>query len=145
MPKGSGSGDHALNTVISETGAGKQVPRCVIVELEPTVVDEVRVGMYRQLFHPELLIVGNEEAANNFARRHYTFGKESVDLVSDRVRKLADHCTGLQGLTVYSAAGGGTGSGLGSWMLERLSVDYGKESKMSFAVWVCPQVAMRVF
>ena len=26
-------------------------------------------------------------------------------------------------------------------MLERLSVDYGKKSTMSFAVWACPQVA----
>jgi tubulin alpha len=30
----------------------------VFVDLEPTVVDEVRVGTYRQLFHPEQLITG---------------------------------------------------------------------------------------
>lgn len=35
---------------------------------EPTVVDEVRTGTYRQLFHPEQLISGKEDAANNFAR-----------------------------------------------------------------------------
>jgi tubulin alpha len=33
-------------------------PRAVFVDLEPTVVDEVRVGTYRQLFHPEQLITG---------------------------------------------------------------------------------------
>ena len=38
------------------------------VDLEPTVVDEVRTGTYRQLFHPEQLISGKEDAANNFAR-----------------------------------------------------------------------------
>ena len=32
------------------------------------VVDEVRTGTYRQLFHPEQLISGKEDAANNFAR-----------------------------------------------------------------------------
>ena len=32
--------------------------RAVFVDLEPTVVDEVRVGTYRQLFHPEQLITG---------------------------------------------------------------------------------------
>ena len=37
---------------------------------EPTVVDEVRTGTYRQLFHPEQLISGKEDAANNFARGH---------------------------------------------------------------------------
>lgn len=58
--------------------------------------DEVRTGTYRQLFHPEQLITGKEDAANNYARGHYTIGKEIVDLVLDRIRKLADQCTGLQ-------------------------------------------------
>ena len=73
----------------------------MFVDLEPTVVDEVRTGTYRQLFHPEQLITGKEDAANNYARGHYTIGKEIVDLVLDRVRKLADQCSGLQG-TVFS-------------------------------------------
>lgn len=54
----------------------------------------MRTGTYRQLFHPEQLISGKEDAANNFARGHYTIGKEIVDLVLDRIRKLADNCTG---------------------------------------------------
>ncbi|XP_006895653.1 PREDICTED: tubulin alpha-4A chain-like [Elephantulus edwardii] len=43
------------------------------------------------------LITGKEDAANNYARGHYTIGKEIIDLVLDRIRKLADQCTGLQG------------------------------------------------
>jgi tubulin alpha len=39
-----------------------------MVDLEPTVVDEVRTGAYRKLFHPEQLISGKEDAANNYAR-----------------------------------------------------------------------------
>jgi len=50
--------------------------------------DEVRTGTYRQLFHPEQLVTGKEDAANNYARGHYTIGKEIVDLVLDRIRKL---------------------------------------------------------
>ena len=52
------------------------------------LLDEVRTGTYRQLFHPEQLITGKEDAANNYARGHYTIGKEIVDLVLDRIRKL---------------------------------------------------------
>jgi hypothetical protein len=37
-----GGGDDAFNTFFSETGAGKHVPRAVFVDLEPTVVDEIR-------------------------------------------------------------------------------------------------------
>ena len=139
-----GGGDDAFNTFFSETGAGKHVPRAVFVDLEPTVVDEVRTGTYRQLLHPEQIISGKEDAANNFARGHYTIGKEIVDLVLDRIRKLADNCTGLQGFLVFNAVGGGTGSGLGSLLLERLSVDYGKKSKLGFTVYPSPQVSTAV-
>ena len=37
-----GVSDDSFNTFFSETGAGKHVPRAVFVDLEPTVVDEVR-------------------------------------------------------------------------------------------------------
>ena len=50
--------------------------------------DEVRVGQYKQLFHPDQLITGKEDAANNYARGHYTIGKEMVDKVLDRIRKM---------------------------------------------------------
>jgi len=139
-----GGGDDAFNTFFSETGAGKHVPRAVYVDLEPTVIDEIRTGTYRQLYHPEQLISGKEDAANNYARGHYTIGKEIVDLVLDRVRKLADNCTGLQGFLVSHSTGGGTGSGLGALLLERLSVDYGKKSKLSFCITPAPQVATAV-
>ncbi|KAH0467628.1 hypothetical protein IEQ34_002661 [Dendrobium chrysotoxum] len=139
-----GVGHDAFNTFFSETGAGKHVPRALFVDLEPTVIDEVRTGAYRQLFHPEQLISGKEDAANNFARGHYTVGKEIVDLCLDRVRKLADNCTGLQGFLVFNAVGGGTGSGLGSLLLERLSVDYGKKSKLGFTIYPSPQVSTAV-
>ncbi|KAM3357183.1 hypothetical protein P3S68_023897 [Capsicum galapagoense] len=91
-----GGGDDAFNTFFSETGAGEHVPRAVFVDLESTVIDEVRTGTYRQLFHPEQLISGKEDAANNFAHGHCTIGKEIVDLFLDRIRKLADDCTGFQ-------------------------------------------------
>uniref|UniRef100_A0A669CPH8 Tubulin alpha 4a n=1 Tax=Oreochromis niloticus TaxID=8128 RepID=A0A669CPH8_ORENI len=139
-----GGGDDSFNTFFSETGAGKHVPRAVFVDLEPTVIDEVRSGTYRQLFHPEQLITGKEDAANNYARGHYTIGKEIIDLVLDRLRKLADQCTGLQGFLVFHSFGGGTGSGFTSLLMERLSVDYGKKSKLEFSIYPAPQVSTAV-
>ena len=136
--------DDSFNTFFSETQNGKHVPRAVMVDLEPSVCDEIRNGNLRKLYHPEQIISGKEDAANNYARGHYTIGKEIVDTVLDRIRKLADNCTGLQGFLVFHATGGGTGSGLGSLLLERLSVDYGRKSKLSFAVSPSPQVSTAV-
>ncbi|KAL1451603.1 hypothetical protein WDU94_005964 [Cyamophila willieti] len=94
----------SFSTFFSETGAGKYVPRTVFVDLEPTVVDETRTGTFRQLFHPEQLISGKEDAASNYARGHYTIGKEVVGLVLDRIRKLVDQCTGLQVISSITAS-----------------------------------------
>ena len=78
------------------------------------------------------------------ARGHYTIGKEQIDNVMDRVRRLADNCSGLQGFFVFHSFGGGTGSGLGALILERLSTDYGKKSKLEFSVYPAPTLANSV-
>lgn len=134
----------STSTFFSETGTGRKVPRAVFVDLEPTVIDEVRNGNYKQLFHPEQLINGKEDAANNYARGHYTVGKEIIETVLDRIRRLADNCNGLQGFLIFHAFGGGTGSGFGSLLLERLSVDYGKKSKIEFGIYPSPQLSTSV-
>jgi hypothetical protein len=40
--------------------------------------DEIRTGTYKSLFKPDMMITGKEDAANNYARGHYTIGKEQV-------------------------------------------------------------------
>jgi tubulin alpha len=139
-----GKENDAFNTFFSETSSGKHVPRAIFVDLEPGVVDEVRNGTYRKLFNPDQLLTGKEDAANNYARGHYTVGKELVDSTLDRIRKLVDACTGLQGFLIFHSVGGGTGSGFGSLLLERLSVDYGKKSKLDFCVYPSPQTSTAV-
>ncbi|XP_067665474.1 tubulin alpha chain-like [Haliotis asinina] len=138
------SGDESFNTFFSETSSGKHVPRAVFVDLEPTVVDEVRTGTYRQLFHPKQLITGKEDAANNYARGHYTIGREMIDGTLDQIRKLAEQCSGLQGFLVFHSFGGGTGSGFTSLLFERLSVEYGKKSKLGFCIYPAPQISTAV-
>ena len=121
---------------------GKHVPRAICVELEPSVVDKIHTGTYCSLWHPEQLITGKEDVANNYARGHYTVGKELVDKVLDRIWKLADQCTGLQGFLIFRSFGGGTG--FASLLMERLSVDYGKKSKLEFSIYPAPQIATAV-
>ena len=115
-----GGGDDFFNT-FSETASSKHVPRAVFVDLEPTVIDEVRTGTYCQLFHPEQLITGKEDAANKYACGYYTTGK-IIDLILDQIWKVAEECTGLQGFLVFHSSGGGTGSGFTSLLMESLLI-----------------------
>merc|ERR1719305_2127837 len=133
--------DKYFTTFFEETGTGQFVPRNITVDLEPSVVDDVRSGTYAQMFHPEFLLNGKEDAANNFARGHYTVGKEILDQVNDRLRKLVDNSENVQGFIMHHAVGGGTGSGLGALILERIAVDYRKKSKIGFEVYPAPKIS----
>ena len=48
--------DDSFTTFYNETGTGNHVPRAIFVDLEPTVVDQVRTGKYGSMFHPEQMI-----------------------------------------------------------------------------------------
>ncbi|CAL8068896.1 unnamed protein product [Calicophoron daubneyi] len=139
-----GKEDGSFNTFFSETGNGKHVPRAVFVDLEPTVIDEIRTGTYRALFHPEQLISGKEDAANNFARGCYTVGREVIDNVLGRIRRITEQCSGLQGFLIFHSFGGGTGSGFTSLLMDKLCKEYGKKSKLEFSIYPAPQISTAV-
>jgi tubulin alpha len=104
------------------------------------VLDEIRTGTYRQLFSTEQLITGKEDAANNYARGHYTIGKEQLDIAMDRIKKVCEKCHGLQGFLIFHSYGGGTGSGFSSLLMEKMSSEFGKKSKLTFSIYPAPEV-----
>ncbi|XP_072932944.1 tubulin alpha chain-like isoform X2 [Epargyreus clarus] len=112
-----------------------------MIDLEPTPIDEIRTGAYRQLFHPTSLITGKEDAASNFARGYFGVGREMIDLALNRIRVVAEDCSHLQGFIIVRSFGGGTGSGFTALLLEGLSKDYGKLSKIEFAIYPAPKIS----
>ncbi|KAF5295298.1 hypothetical protein FQA39_LY13163 [Lamprigera yunnana] len=136
--------DETLNAFFSTSMTGRCVPRVIMVDLEPSAIDEIRTGCYRYLFNPEQLLSGKEDAANNFARGMYCVGKEMVDLTLDRIRRVANECNALQGFILFRALGGGTGSGFTVLLLEELCREYEHKTKMEFAVYPAPHVLKSV-
>ena len=108
------------------------------------ILDEVRTGTYKQLFKPDTLLTGKEDAANNYARGHFTIGKEMIDATLNAINRLTEQCSGLQGFLIFNSFGGGTGSGFTSLLMERLSLDYGKKAKLEFAIYPAPQVCLKL-
>ena len=134
----------SFNTFFSETGTGKHVPRAIFMDLEPTCIDEIKTGVYRDLFNPAQMIAGKEDAANNYARGFYTIGNEVIDLVMERINKLIERCSSLQGFLIFHSFGGGTGSGFTSLLMQRLSAEYAKQSKLEFSIYPAPRVSTAV-
>nr|AJA30089.1 alpha-tubulin [Agmasoma penaei] len=132
------------SSIFYRTEMNKFVPRAVYLDLEPSVINQVKGGKYKQLFHPESLVHGKEDAANNYARAHYTVGREMLDPAMDAIRRTMELCdNAVQGFTVFHSFGGGTGSGFTSLIMEQLK-DKSKASKLEFAIYPSPKLGTSV-
>lgn len=67
MPDGTLLNDAAVDenmiTFFSDTKSGKVVPRNMFIDLEQTVIGEIKTGPYRALYNPGFMITGREDAA----------------------------------------------------------------------------------
>ena len=93
----------------------------------------------KKIDYVQYIFLGKEDAANNFARGHYTVGKEMMDKVNDRIRKLVDNSENVQGFVVNHAVGGGTGSGLG------ICFSYNCFTLACFSLEVCLWLVFGIF
>jgi len=133
--------DKNFLTFFEETSGGQFVPRNLSVDLEGTVLDDIKKGTRGNMYNHEFLLNGKEDAANNFARGHYTVGKELMEQVADKLRTLVDKSENVQGFMCQHSVGGGTGSGLGMLILERIAVDFRKKSKLGFEIYPSPNIS----
>jgi len=128
-------------TFYDVSGENKMIPRNLFIDLEASCVQQIKKSKMGKQFNPDFSIFGKEDAANNFARGHYTVGKEKMDSINEKVKQIVEACDNLQGFLMCHAVGGGTGSGLGMLILERLAVDYRKKSKIGFEIYPAPSIS----
>ncbi|XP_041944527.1 tubulin beta-1 chain [Alosa sapidissima] len=130
-----------LNVYFNEAHGGKYVPRAVLVDLEPGTMDSVRCSRMGKLFRPDSFIHGNSGAGNNWAKGHYTEGAELVEQVVDRVRVESESCDCLQGFQIVHSLGGGTGSGMGTLIINKIREEFPDRIMNSFSVMPSPKVS----
>jgi tubulin alpha len=136
--------DDNFKTFFTETEKGKFEPRAFFIDLEPNVIDEIRTGEYKDLFNSDLLINDKSDAANNFARGYYTLGGKLISLTIDRIRKNVEKCSNFDGFMIFNSASGGTGSGFGSLLLEKLAVEFPKKDVISQLIYPSPDLSNSV-
>eukprot|EP00172_Hildenbrandia_rubra_P001459 Plantae.Rhodophyta-Hildenbrandia_rubra.ctg2004.p1 GENE.Plantae.Rhodophyta-Hildenbrandia_rubra.ctg2004~~Plantae.Rhodophyta-Hildenbrandia_rubra.ctg2004.p1 ORF type:complete len:453 (+),score=83.85 Plantae.Rhodophyta-Hildenbrandia_rubra.ctg2004:27-1385(+) len=123
-----------LDVYYNESSGNRYVPRAILVDLEPGVIDRIRSETLGELFRPDNVIAGKNAAANNWAKGHYTEGAELVDEVMDVVRREAESCDVLQGFQFMHSLGGGTGSGLGTLLQQKIREEYPDRMIVSYSV-----------
>ncbi|KAG2377668.1 hypothetical protein C9374_009184 [Naegleria lovaniensis] len=130
-----------LSVYFSETQNNRYVPRSVLVDLESSVLDNVKSSKNGTLFRPDNFIASEGSAGNNWAKGHYTEGAELADQIMDVLRKEVEQCEALQGFQLTHSLGGGTGSGLGTLLLSKLKEDYPDRMLAAFSVLPSPKMS----
>jgi len=81
----------SCETFFSNTSTNRYVPRSLSVDLEAGAIDDLKNGLYGNMFNSDFLINSAEDAANNFARGYYTVGREILELVMEKCRQLVEY------------------------------------------------------
>jgi len=130
-----------VNVYFSEACGSRYVPRAIMLDLEPSVLDEIYSSNIGSLFKPDAAVRGASGAGNNWAKGHYTEGAELIDQALDVARKEVEDCDCLQGFQFVHSIGGGTGSGMGTLLLSKLREEYPDRIMVSYPVFPSPKVS----
>eukprot|EP01084_Bolivina_argentea_P309000 534442_1 len=102
----------------------RYTPRAVLVDLEPGTLDKIKSHRIGNLFKPDNFVMGASGCSNNWAKGRFTEGLEVIDEILDIVRKESEACDCVQAYQLTHSLGGGTGSGLGTLILNRIRDEY---------------------
>ncbi|XP_066586387.1 tubulin epsilon chain-like [Prorops nasuta] len=120
---------------ISDLNSAKVRARAVLIDMEDSVVSRFKEGPLRKLFDQTYTISNYPGSGNNWAMGYCTHGMEYKERISEAIRKTAERCDQLHGFLLMHSAGGGTGSGLGSFTLELLKDCYSHVSSSVSCVY----------
>lgn len=82
----------------------------------------VMQGRLGDLFDAQQLLTDVSGSGNNWAHGHHLYGPQYRDNLLDSIRRPVEACESLQSFLLLQSLGGGTGSGLGCYILNLLEV-----------------------
>jgi len=115
----------------------KYIPRALLMDLEPRVVHKLApTSKTERLFNPENVFVSPDGsgAGNNWASG-FRQGMQHSEVIFDMIDREADNSDSLEGFVVTHSIAGGTGSGMGSYLLEKLNDHFPKKIIQTYSVF----------
>lgn len=114
----------------------RYIPRAILLDLEPRVLNSIQQSAYKNIYNPENFYIHKDGtgAGNNWGMG-YSMGEQVHEDVLDMIDREADGSDSLEGFMLLHSIAGGTGSGLGSFMLERLNDRFPKKLIQTYSVF----------
>jgi tubulin gamma len=113
----------------------RYIPRALLIDLEPRIVNRL-AHANQKLFNAENFFVAQQGggAGNNWASG-FRQGEEHSEQVLDMIDRESDNSDSLEGFVLCHSIAGGTGSGMGSYLLEALGDHYPKKLIQTYSVF----------
>ncbi|KAF7597567.1 gamma-tubulin [Aspergillus hancockii] len=114
----------------------RYIPRAILLDLEPRVLQSIQSGPYKNIYNPENFFIGTQGvgAGNNWGTG-YAAGEGVQEEIFDMIDREADGSDSLEGFMFLHSIAGGTGSGLGSYILERMNDRFPKKLIQTYSVF----------
>jgi tubulin gamma len=112
------------------------VPRALLMDLEPRVINGIQQSSFADLYNPENIFLSKDGggAGNNWARG-YAQAESVQEEIFEMIDREADNSDSLEGFVLCHSIAGGTGSGMGSFLLENISDRYPKKLMQTYSVF----------
>lgn len=112
------------------------VPRAILVDLEPRVINGIQNSDYGHLYNAENFFISDHGggAGNNWASG-YEQGQKVQEEILEMIDREVEGSESLEAFLLCHSIAGGTGSGMGSFMLESLKDRYPKKITQTYSVF----------
>ncbi|CAG0909741.1 unnamed protein product, partial [Cyprideis torosa] len=112
------------------------IPRAVLLDLEPRVINGILSSPYAKLYNPENIYIHKQGAGagNNWACG-YSQGEKLYEEIFEILEREAEGSDRLEGFVLCHSIAGGTGSGMGSFILERINDRFPKKLVQTYSVF----------
>lgn len=112
------------------------IPRSILMDLEPRVINGILNSPFKHLFNNENIFISKDGggAGNNWASG-YSQGERLYEEIFDMIDREAENSESLEGFVLCHSIAGGTGSGMGSYILERLNDRFPKKLIQTYSVF----------
>jgi len=129
-------GDDRKDVFFYQADNEHYIPRALLVDLEPKAIEYIQKSPYGGLYNPENIFIEKEGggAGNNWGMG-YTLGEKVHEEVMDMIDREADGSDSLDGFIMLHSIAGGTGSGMGSYLLEKLNDRFPKKLIQTYSVF----------
>ncbi|XP_051014170.1 tubulin delta chain isoform X1 [Acomys russatus] len=117
---------------------GVPVARAVLVDMEPKVINQTLAKATqsgRWKYGQHTCFCQKQGSGNNWAYGYSVHGPKHEESVMNLIQKEVEKCDSLSGFFITMSMAGGTGSGLGAFVTQKLQDQYSSALKINQIVW----------